>query len=49
MEEEIEKEKWKMPEKEEYQEDFWDFEDLECEYDSSCSTSLHEIISTTSS
>ncbi|KAL2502260.1 Protein kinase superfamily protein [Forsythia ovata] len=49
MEEEIDKEKWKMPEEEEDQEEFWGFEDLESECDSSCSTSLHELISTSSS
>ncbi|CAL5182962.1 unnamed protein product [Lathyrus oleraceus] len=38
---EIDKEKWKMPEEEEEQEDeFWGFEDLEYEYDTSFSMSL---------
>ncbi|EYU37320.1 hypothetical protein ABFS82_10G138000 [Erythranthe guttata] len=44
MEDELDKEKWKMPDEEE--EEFWGFEDLECEYDddddvtSSFSTSI---------
>lgn len=33
MEGEIEKERWKMPEEEE-EDEFWGFEDLECEFDS---------------
>ncbi|KAI3444171.1 hypothetical protein Pfo_000836 [Paulownia fortunei] len=50
LEEELDKEKWKMPEKEEDQEEFWGFEDLECECDtSSFSTSPHDSISTGSS
>lgn len=51
MEEEIDKEKWKMPEEEEEEdlEVFWGFDDLDCEYDSSCSTSLLEIITTAGS
>ncbi|XP_057466569.1 probable receptor-like serine/threonine-protein kinase At5g57670 [Actinidia eriantha] len=47
---EIEREKWKMPEgEEEDQEEFWGFEDLECECDSSFSVSPHDSISTRSS
>lgn len=47
---EIDQEKWKMPEKEERdQDELWDFEDLECEFGSSYSASLHDSISTGSS
>ncbi|KMT03310.1 hypothetical protein BVRB_8g198480 [Beta vulgaris subsp. vulgaris] len=48
---EIDKEKWEMPEKEAQDQDqeFWDFEDLEYECDSSFSTSIHDSISTGSS
>ncbi|KAH9621488.1 hypothetical protein KSS87_019745 [Heliosperma pusillum] len=53
MNEVIDKERWEMPEKEEQnQEELWDFEDLECEFDDTCSfsTSLYEYsISTGSS
>lgn len=45
-EEEMDEERWKMPEEE--QEEFWGFEDLEYEYDSSLS-SPHDSISTGSS
>ncbi|KAA8535605.1 hypothetical protein F0562_030608 [Nyssa sinensis] len=44
MEGEMDEEKWKMPEGEEEQEEFWGFEDLECECDSSFSTSPHDSI-----
>ncbi|XAR51161.1 Non-specific serine/threonine protein kinase [Bertholletia excelsa] len=47
--EEIEEEKWKMPEGEEDQEEFWGFEDLECECGSPFSTSPHDSTSTRSS
>ncbi|CAI9098478.1 OLC1v1035130C2 [Oldenlandia corymbosa var. corymbosa] len=46
LEEEINEETWKMPEQEEEQEEFWGFEDLESECDSSFSTSPHDSIST---
>lgn len=47
---EIDEERWEMPEKEaQDQEEFLDFEDLEYEYDSSFSTSIHDSISTRSS
>ena len=46
---EIDKEKWEMPEKEAQDQEFWDFEDLEYECDSSFSTSIHDSISTGSS
>lgn len=49
LEEEINEERWKMPEEDEEQEEFWGFEDLECECDSSFSTSPHDSISTGSS
>ncbi|KAE9609863.1 hypothetical protein Lal_00006233 [Lupinus albus] len=46
--EEINKERWKMPEEEEEQEEeFWGFEDLEYEYDSSFSMSLPDSIGST--
>ncbi|XP_050220465.1 probable receptor-like serine/threonine-protein kinase At5g57670 [Mercurialis annua] len=51
QEDEIDKEKWKMP-KEEEQEEFWGFEDLEYEfddYDTSFSISPQDSTSTTSS
>lgn len=42
---EVDKEKWKMPEEEEgEEEEFWGFEDLEYEYDSSFSMSLIDSI-----
>ncbi|KAJ7955792.1 Protein kinase family protein [Quillaja saponaria] len=41
-EEEVDKERWKMPEEEKEHEEFWGFEDLEYEYDSSSSISLHD-------
>lgn len=44
---EVDKEKWKMPEEEEQEEEFWGFEDLECEYDSSFSMSLPDSIGST--
>uniref|UniRef100_A0A5B6YPS2 Protein kinase domain-containing protein n=1 Tax=Davidia involucrata TaxID=16924 RepID=A0A5B6YPS2_DAVIN len=44
VEGEMDKERWKMPEGEEEQEEFWGFEDLECECDSSFSTSPHDSI-----
>lgn len=41
-------EKWKMPEEEEEQEEeFWGFEDLEYEYDSSFSMSLPDSVGST--
>lgn len=47
---EVDKDKWKMPEKEEEEQDeFWGFEDLEYECDSSFSTSPHDTFSTRSS
>ena len=46
---EIDQEKWKMPEEEEEQEEFWGFEDLEYDCDSSFSTSPQDSISTGSS
>nr|GLL44291.1 probable receptor-like serine/threonine-protein kinase At5g57670 [Ipomoea trifida] len=46
---ELDKEKWKMPKEEEEQEEFWGFEDLECECDSSFSTSPQDTFSATSS
>lgn len=49
LEEEINEDKWKMPEEDEEQEEFWGFEDLECESDNSFSTSPHDSISTGSS
>ncbi|KAL6331901.1 hypothetical protein AAG906_020249 [Vitis piasezkii] len=45
---EIDEERWKMPEEEEEQEEFWGFDDLECESDTSFSTSPHDSISTRS-
>ncbi|KAA8522754.1 hypothetical protein F0562_009084 [Nyssa sinensis] len=39
LENEMDKERWKMAEEEEEQEEFWSYEDLECECDSSFSTS----------
>lgn len=49
LEGEIDKERWKMPEKEEEEHDeFWGFEDLEYEFDSSFSVSPHDSISTIS-
>lgn len=36
----MDKEKWKMAKEEEQEEEFWGFEDLEYEYDSSFSMSL---------
>lgn len=47
--EEIDKEKWKMPEEEDVQEEFWGFEDLEYECDTPFSVSPHDSISTESS
>lgn len=49
LEGEDDKERWKMGDEEEEEHDeFWGFEDLECEFDSSFSTSFHEdSISTT--
>ncbi|KAM7469227.1 hypothetical protein LguiA_007410 [Lonicera macranthoides] len=49
LEGEDDKERWKMEDEEEEEHDeFWGFEDLECEFDSSFSTSFHEdSISTT--
>lgn len=42
MEGEIDIERWKMPDEDEEEEDeFWGFEDLECECDDPFSTSLH--------
>ena len=49
MEEDTDKERWKMPEEEEDQEEFCGFEDLEYEYHSSFSVSLEDSISTRSS
>ncbi|PIA26185.1 hypothetical protein AQUCO_09600029v1 [Aquilegia coerulea] len=46
---EMDKEKWKMPEEAEDEEEFWGFEDLECECDSSFSTSPLNSILTSSS
>lgn len=49
LEEEIDKERWKMP-KEQEQEEFWEFEDLEYdECDTSFSISPQDSISTRSS
>ncbi|CAK9155768.1 unnamed protein product [Ilex paraguariensis] len=48
LEGKIDKERWKMPEEEEEPEQFWGFEDLECECDSSFSTSPQDSISTRS-
>lgn len=45
-EEEIDKERWKMPEEEEDQQEFWGFEDLEYECDTSFSISPQDSIST---
>ncbi|KAL6977760.1 non-specific serine,threonine protein kinase [Sarracenia purpurea var. burkii] len=45
---EMDRERWKMPEEED-QEEFWGFEDLECECDSSFSASLHHTTSIKSS
>lgn len=42
MEGEIDKERWKMPFEEEEEDEFWGFEDLEYECDSSSSTSLQD-------
>lgn len=41
---EIDEERWEMPEKEaqDLDKEFWDFEDLEYECDSSFSTSIHD-------
>ncbi|KAG6739722.1 hypothetical protein POTOM_057337 [Populus tomentosa] len=47
LEEEMDKERWKIP-KEDEQEQFWGFEDLEHECDSSCSISPQDSISTRS-
>ncbi|XP_034918136.1 probable receptor-like serine/threonine-protein kinase At5g57670 isoform X2 [Populus alba] len=47
LEEEMDKERWKIP-KEDEQEQFWGFEDLEHECDSSCSVSPQDSISTRS-
>uniref|UniRef100_A0A5B6YQW8 Protein kinase domain-containing protein n=1 Tax=Davidia involucrata TaxID=16924 RepID=A0A5B6YQW8_DAVIN len=49
VENEMDKERWKMPGEEEKQEEFWGFEDLECECDSSFSTSPHDSLSIKSS
>ncbi|KAK4481833.1 hypothetical protein RD792_012746 [Penstemon davidsonii] len=49
MEEEIERGKWIMPDEVEDQEEFWGFEDLECECDSSFSNSPQNSISIGSS
>lgn len=49
QEEEIDEEKWKMPEEEDEQEEFWGFEDLEYECDTSFSVSPHDSISIESS
>lgn len=47
---EIDEEKWKIPEEEEEdQEEFWEFEDLEYECDTSFSISPQDSISTRSS
>lgn len=46
-EEEINKDKWKMPDEEEEEDEFWGFEDLEYEYDSSFSVSLPDSITST--
>ncbi|KAF5190284.1 Receptor-like cytosolic serine/threonine-protein kinase RBK2 [Thalictrum thalictroides] len=46
---EMDKEKWKMPEEAEEEDEFWGFEDLECECDSPFSTSPLNSISTSSS
>lgn len=49
LEGEIDEVRWKMPEKEEEEHDeFWGFEDLEYEFDSSFSVSPHDSISTKS-
>lgn len=42
MEEEVDNERWKMPEEEEDQEEFWGFEDLDEDNDSSFTFSLHD-------
>lgn len=39
VEDEIDEERWNMPKGEEDEEEFWGFEDLECEFDSFSSTS----------
>ncbi|OAY31956.1 probable receptor-like serine/threonine-protein kinase At5g57670 [Manihot esculenta] len=49
LEGEMDKERWKMPKEEEQEEEFWGFEDLECECDSSFSISPQDSISTRSS
>ncbi|KAL3532791.1 hypothetical protein ACH5RR_006312 [Cinchona calisaya] len=49
LQEEINEERWKMPDEDEEQEEFWGFEDLECECDSPFSTSPHDSISNGSS
>ncbi|KAJ9162881.1 hypothetical protein P3X46_022622 [Hevea brasiliensis] len=49
MQGEIDKEMWKMPKEEEKEEEFWVFEDLEYECDSSSSTSPQDSTSTRSS
>lgn len=49
LEGEVDKDRWKMPDEEEEVDEFWGFEDLECECDfSSFATSLRDSISTTS-
>ncbi|KAI4335408.1 hypothetical protein L6164_014053 [Bauhinia variegata] len=49
LEGEMDREKWKMPgEEEEHEDEFWGFEDLECEYDSTFSMSLPDSIGSTS-
>lgn len=42
MEGEIDKERWKIPNEDEEEDEFWSYEDLECECDSAFSTSLHD-------
>ncbi|KAK3221531.1 hypothetical protein Dsin_008556 [Dipteronia sinensis] len=46
---ELEKERWKMPEEEEDEQEFWGFEDLEYECDTSFTVSPQDSISTVSS
>lgn len=41
----INEERWNIPEGEAEQEEFWGFEDLECECDSFFSTSPHDFVS----
>lgn len=42
MEREIDKERWKIPNEDDEEDEFWSYEDLECECDSAFSTSLHD-------